>query len=627
MRRSSASIRRTLVGTTLLAAVLAAPGAAQTTASTAPSTNATVNLIRLLIENKVITRAAGEALLAQAESEAARARAELARGDAERTMPGAVASAGAVAAGALPPPAPGTIRVPHIPEALRAQIRDDIKKDVLAQAQTEGWARPNEVPAWVKGIRLYGDVRFRSESVFYPEGNTDELIDFERFNEIGAIDINGNTNPTGFPILNTNVDRINRFRLRARVGLRAQLGEIGQAGFRIGSGDDRSPVSTNQLLGGGFGKKDIWLDQAFLTLTPTSWLTASFGRFANPFRNGNQLFDVTELMFDNDVNFDGAAVQVRADPWLSDGVRASLTGGAFPLGFADDNFPSNAVDKAGDGASKWLFSGKARVGWAIGDTGFDVEATAAYHSFKSVQGRLSAPCALFNGNEQCSTDQFQPEFLRKGNTLFFLRDIAPDPASPTNFAQSQRLGLAFDYDVLELKAQVKLPVGRGIEMLVEGEYIRNLAFRESDLCRFAPKGLPINNIIVVDPIAGAVAGTPGANFYTNPCTPDAAGRIAQFNGGDQGFLIRGVLGTPVPRKFGDWNFELAYRYIESDATLDALSDSDFHRGGTNAKGYTVGGSFGVGNNVTLTGRWLSATQISGPTLAIDVLQLDLVAAF
>ena len=172
-----------------------------------------------------------------------------------------------------------------------------------------------------------------------------------------------------------------------------------------------------------------------------------------------------------------------------------------------------------------------------------------------------------------------------------------------------------------------MPIAKGVDAVVSGQYIRNLSSKRSDLCRFNPKGLPINNITVAPPVANAPPGSPQAQFYTNPCTPDAAGRIAKFDGGNQGYLIRGIVGVAEPKKFGDWNIELSYRYIESDATLDSFSDSDFHFDGTNAKGYAIGGSFGLSHNVFLTGRWLSANQISGPPLAIDVLQIDLVAEF
>ena len=427
-------------------------------------------------------------------------------------------------------------------------------------------------------------------------------------------------------MLNSRTDRTNRLRLRGRLGIQAQLSEFAQVTFRLASGDDNSPISTNQILGGGFAKKDVWIDQAYLKLTPTKWLTASFGRFPNPFK-------YTELLFDNDLNFDGVAVTADANRYLPEGGRVAATVGAFPLGYSGANFPTTALDKQSDN-SKWLFSGQLRGGYTFGDNAFDLDVSAAYHSYKDVQGQLSTPCALYNGNRQCSTDQSQPFFLRKGNTLFFIRDIARDPANPNNFAQPQLLGLAFNYDILDITATAKVPVASGIDLVVEGDYIRNLGFDAGDLCRNNPKGLPINNIIVADPIAGATPGTPAADFYTNPCTSrtdtvngTTVTRIARYDGGREGWSVRALLGKAKPKKWGEWNVEAGYRYLESDATLDSFADSDFHLGGTNAKGYTVGGTLGLYKNVSLTGRWLSANAISGPPLAIDVLQVDLVAEF
>ena len=586
------------------------------TAAQAQSTNATANLIRLLIEQKVITADAGQALLAQAEAEAATARAAQAP----------VATADAT----LPPPAEGTIRVPYIPESLRAKITEDIRKDVLAHADFEGWARPNQIPDWVKGVRLFGDIRFRSQSDFYDNNNPSDLIDFQAFNETSPIDINANTNPTGFPLLNTRVDRSNRLRIRARLGLQANISDQVQAAFRIASGDDNSPISTNQLLGGGLAKKDIWLDQAYLKLTAVPYVTASFGRFPNPFVS-------TQMLFDDDLNFDGVVATVDARKIAPEGTRFSVTGGAFPLGFSSANFPTTSETKSGDD-SKWLFSGQARAGITIAEA-FDVDAAVAYHSFKAVQGQLSEPCALFNGNRQCSTDQRRPTFLRKGNTLFLTRNIRPDPASPLNFAQPQLLGLSFDYRILDLNLALKYKINEQIGVEVAGNYIRNLAQDTNDLCRTNPLGLPVNNFQAAAGIAAAnVPATLDPtrraallNIYTNPCTPDpdplGGGRIAKYDGGNQGYLVRALVGYARPKKFGEWNVELGYRYVESDATLDSLSDSDFYLGGTNTKGYSVGATVGLFKNVTLGGRWLSANEVSGPSLAIDVLQIDLQAAF
>ncbi len=88
-----------------------------------------------------------------------------------------------------------------------------------------------------------------------------------------------------------------------------------------------------------------------------------------------------------------------------------------------------------------------------------------------------------------------------------------------------------------------------------------------------------------------------------------------------------TFGYPQPRKRWEWNVSAGYKYLEPDATLDAYTDSDFHLGGTNARGYIVSGSLGLFDNVWLMGRWLSASEVYGPPMAIDVVQLDLNAGF
>lgn len=583
--------RRALRGIGVVAALVCG-----TSAVAQPSTNATANLIRLLIEQKVITAQAGEALLAQAEAEAATARAAQAP----------VATADAT----LPAPAEGTIRVPYIPESMRARITEDIRKEVLVQADFEGWARPNQIPDWVKGVRLFGDVRFRSQSDFFDGNNSLGLIDYQAFNDTGPINIAAAPFSTAFPLLNTRVDRTNRLRIRARIGLLAVLSDQATAAFRIASGDDNSPISTNQLLGGGLAKKDLWLDEAYLKLTPLPYLTASFGRFPNPFTS-------TDILFDNDLNFDGVVATVDARKFAPANTRLEVTVGAFPLGFTSSSFPTTSDSKVGDD-SRWLFSAQLKAGITIAEK-FAIDGAAAFHSFKSVQGTLSQPCVLTANIRQCSSDQRRPTFLRKGNTLFLSRDILPEIPGATVFAQPQLLGLSLDYDVLDLNLAVKVPITETIGVEVAGNYIRNLAFDASDLCRSValngqPRG-PINNI---DASAGG---------NVNVCGAPAGDVAARYNGGNEGYIVRALVGHARPKKFGEWNVELSYRYLESDATLDSLSDSDFHLGGTNTKGYTIGGAFGLFKNVTIGGRWLSANEISGPELAIDVLQIDLQAAF
>jgi hypothetical protein len=95
----------------------------------------------------------------------------------------------------------------------------------------------------------------------------------------------------------------------------------------------------------------------------------------------------------------------------------------------------------------------------------------------------------------------------------------------------------------------------------------------------------------------------------------------------QGFQVGVTVGHPIVQAFADWKAWLNYKYLESDAVIDSFTDSDFHLGGTNAKGWILGAEFGLTKNVWLTSRWLSANEISGPPFGIDVFQFDLNAKF
>ena len=81
-----------------------------TAAPAAPSENATINLIRLLVQQGVLKQEQADGLIAQAESEARQAR--------------QANNATAVAAG--PATALGDVRVQYVPTAVRDQIREAI---------------------------------------------------------------------------------------------------------------------------------------------------------------------------------------------------------------------------------------------------------------------------------------------------------------------------------------------------------------------------------------------------------------------------------------------------------------------------------------------------------------------
>lgn len=78
------------------------------------------------------------------------------------------------------------------------------------------------------------------------------------------------------------------------------------------------------------------------------------------------------------------------------------------------------------------------------------------------------------------------------------------------------------------------------------------------------------------------------------------------------------------KKLGDWQAKYIYREVERDAVVDAVSDSDFHEGGTNAKGSELGLKIGLYDGILFNASYFITEEITGPKDELDRLQLDLV---
>jgi len=104
---------------------------------------------------------------------------------------------------------------------------------------------------------------------------------------------------------------------------------------------------------------------------------------------------------------------------------------------------------------------------------------------------------------------------------------------------------------------------------------------------------------------------------------------SSFAGGGQGYDVQLSLGAPALEKLWDWNVNLAYRYVESDAVVDAFTDTDFggYLAGTNLKGYIVGGNLALSKRIWSSLKFISADAIAGPPLKTEVIQVDLNAKF
>lgn len=544
----------------------------QAAAAPAASENATINLIRLLVEQGILKQDKADALIAQAQNEAAQAK--------------QAAASTAVAAG--PVAAPGDVRVQYVPAAVRDQIRDQVKAEVMATAKQENWAAPNTFPDWASRISFDGDIRLRDESRYYSGSNSNEIVDFAKLNNNGPYDVNPNSSTNLPPLLNTREDRTNLFRLRARLGMKAVISPEWTAGIRIGTGSDNNPVSTTQNLGGGFAKKDIWLDQGYLNWKPTDELTLTGGRFANPFMS-------TDMLYSNDLNFDGVAAIF--DHKLNRDWGVFGTVGAFPVDYTNDTSTSNGFDKE-ESDNKWLYGAQLGAKWAINSNN-RLKGALAYYRFDDIQGQRSSPCAPWAGAPGCDTDGSRAAFMQKGNSLFLLRDITPNPANPTTTPQPQFVGLASEFNLLDLNVVWDADLPQDFKLRSQGNYIHNLGYDEGDM-RKRSEGQIVNNL-------------------------NSNGEIQS---GANAWMVQFTLGNALDlKKQGDWNLFAGYKYIQPDALPDGFNDSSFHLGGTNAKGYILGGNYGLAKNVYATGRWMSTEAVYGAPFDIDVLQLEINTRF
>lgn len=588
MLRTAATALASLVALTAAQAqtAVSSPPAVRT-GSLSFSPQTVLKLIDLLVSNGTLTREQADGLIADAQANPA--------------APDSVVTAEARAAVA---PEPGTIIVSYVPDSVRQQIKRELKAEVLAEAKAGNWAAPNEIPEWTKRIKVYGDIRVREEGVFNDKANSPFFPNFGAIN--GGTGFNINTASAGFvnaPQLNTTEDR-NRTRLRARLGVSAVIADWITADVRLATGNDNSPVSTNQTFGAGgnFSKYSIWLDRASIRFTPLKNVTLDVGRFESPFWT-------TELIYDTDLNFDGVAAKGKFA--LASGLNVFGSAGAFPVFNTDLNFGTNSTVKTGS-RDKYLAAAEAGFEWAASDR-IAVKGAVGYHHFFKVEGERSSLCSPPpTPSDSCDTDSSRPQFQQFGNTLFQLRDIqaVADPAQ----AQLQYFGLASKFEILDVHGRVTANMLGSYQLTVEGDFIRNLAFSRGDITRR-----------FIDPVAQAP--NPQQDLLVNNFGPTNANGTTTYQGGGTAWMARIGFGTPELKKWKDWNVGVAYRYLQTDAVLDGFTDSDFHFGGTNAKGFIVGGALGIARNTSLTLRWLSADTITGPRYSIDVVQFDLTAGF
>ena len=433
-----------------------------------------------------------------------------------------------------PSAAPAPVRVPYMPEFMRKELKEEVQLDLAAQAAREGWAKAGSVPAWVRGLSWEGDVRTRYQFDNYAADNAP------------AISVNETNRTRAVTLLNTTEDR-RRLRVRARLGVNASIDDNWSSGVRLTTGSTTDPISSNQTLGNYNNRFTTAFDRAYIRYRHGDSFNAVMGRFGNPWFG-------TDLVWANDLGFDGLALQWT--PAFTPSLRGFATLAAMPV--QEVELSTN---------DKWLYGVQVGASQPSSAEGLGLRVGLGYYRYTHLVGQVSPANSTVN-------EFTAVQFAQKGNTFY---NIASDPARPL-------LGLASDYHLVNLTAQVDFAVAAGKRLVLTGDYVRNVGFDRA-----------------------AVSERAGQDV-----APETTG-----------YQVRAAFGTAEVKKLHDWQVFMAYKRVERDAVLDAFNDGDFRLGGTDAKGYILGGSYGLGKNTAASLRLFSGDSISGPPLSIDVIQLEL----
>jgi Putative porin len=392
----------------------------------------TIALIQALVDQGLISADRAQALVRQAGARA----------------PATAAAAPATAASAAEwgQTRPNTtVRVPYIPETLKAQIKEDIKLDVLATARDEGWADSRKLPPWLKTFNFEGDIRVREETALLASTNTPASLYRSQVES-----------PAWSPDLtNTQINR-SRLTLRARFGFTANVSDDVSGALRLSTGT--SPTSGSQTLGaspGFFNRYTIGLDRASIRWEPWQDFSVTGGRMAVPFVG-------TDLIWPDDLSLDGVAVHAERN--LATGLYAFANVGAFAL----QELELTASDK-------WLFGVQLGADWALADK-TNLRVGAAVYDFRNIEGvreTSPAPAGALAGTVPYYSSEYRAGARLRGNTLINLND-------PTNTG-APVWGLASKFRPINVTAALTLDQFDPVRVGVTIDYVKNSAFDLADI--------------------------------------------------------------------------------------------------------------------------------------------------
>ncbi len=397
--------------------------------------DSTISLVNALVDEGVLTRAKADEIIQKARQAGA---------GSEDPSPAALAVQ-APAAAPSHENAPSVVRVPYVPESVKADITDQVKAQVLEQAKSEKWGDPGALPDWIQRITWSGDIRLREEADRFPQSGDAPNASVAELNFFGVNIANS-----------TEAD--NRLRFRARFGLDATVADTVSVDIRLatgGVGAGSNPGSENQTLGNYASRATVGLDRADLIYKPESWLTLMGGRVGNPF------YRSTTLVWANDVSLEGLVG--RLDPDLWSGVSTFATVGAFPI-LQNDPTPLNAAP------SKWLYAYQSGFVLPVNEK-FDWRFAAAYYDYRNVEG---IP------NPNIYTTEFSDSaapYRQTGNTVFDINGLL----NTQNGTENYLWGLASKFHVLNVSSSLDYDFINSTHLIFDADWVQNLGFNQNEI--------------------------------------------------------------------------------------------------------------------------------------------------
>jgi len=457
----------------------------------------------------------------------------------------------------------GAVRVPYVPEIVKEEIRKQVVAD-LAPEVTQNVVEQAQSEQWGVPAALPDWVRrVRWYGDVRVRGQGDL---FEDGNSESYLDFVAVNNAGGIGRAGTAAllnTTIDRERLRGRLRFGLET-ELGW-GWSLGARLTSGNLTDPVSTNQTLGNYGDRYQVAF-DLGYLRWYgNSSTGRHVLNLWGGRfpNPWLSSELVWDPDLTFEGVAASYRLGLMRDDPYSHFAF---FTLGA----FPLQEVELSSK--DKWLYGGQLGLEWKFAG-GSRARVGVAYYQYDNLSGER-------NTLDGTLLDFTAPRFVQKGNHLFDIRN--------DNDPNTQLFALAADYRLANVTANFEWKLSPVYRLALTADYVKNVGFDEDKILARTGFTIPRH---------------------------------------DTGYQAEINFGTSAFAQSAAWRLALGYRYLEADAVVDAFTDSDFHLGGTDAKGYYIGLDYAFTPRVWARLRYLSANEIDDAQLGVDVLQLDLNATF